>query len=336
MDFGAFSIISLIYVVIGIRIVAQLIQNWSATWDVRFTIADRQIVDQAAFFVLIPISVALHELGHAVAVWAFGGEVVDFGFYGFAGYVSYNPVGFSQVEQTIVAAAGTIVNLVLCLLALAVVFLKRPPLRAAFNELLLQFAVISGLNAFIVYPLLDVASGLNGDWRQMYDSGVPWLSAIIIVAQAAVLFGGYWLLTNPRMKARAASLTDVPPGLERGLLGGLKEGKVDAASLNPAEQVLHEAIERVASGWQEPVRTGIQRFPGGTAITLQWNLGPRQYVVAARTFANGTTDLVTVPVTTATPDGARPRVLHRWQMLPGTDELTLGLRLAMETAERES
>jgi hypothetical protein len=336
MDFGPFSIISLIYVIIGVRIVAQLIQNWGKVWDHQFTISDRQIVDQSAFFVLIPFSVALHELGHAVAVWAFGGEVLDFGFYGFAGYVSYNPFGFSAVEQTIVAAAGSLVNLVLCLLALAVVFLKRPPMRAAFNELLIQFTLISGVNAFIVYPLLDLASGLNGDWRQMYDSGVPWLSAVIIAVQVATLAAGYWLLTNPGMKARFARLTDVPPGLERGVLGGLKEGKVDAARLSPSEKVLHDAIERVASGWQEPVRTGIQRFHGGTAITLQWSLGPRQYVVAARTFANGTTDLVTIPTNAPSPDGVRPHLLHRWPVLPSSDELTLGLRLAMETAERES
>jgi hypothetical protein len=209
-------------------------------------------------------------------------------------------------------------------------------MRAAFNELLIQFTLISGVNAFIVYPLLDLASGLNGDWRQMYDSGVPWLSAIIIAVQAATLAAGYWLLTHPEMKARFAQLTDVPPGLERGALGGLREGKVDSARLSPSEKVLHDAIERVVSGWQEPVRTGIQRFQGGTAITMQWSLGPRQYVVAARTFANGTTDLVTIPTNASSPDGVRPRLLHRWQTLPSSDELTLGLRLAMETAERES
>ena len=335
MDFGPFAIISLIYVVIGVRIVADLVRNWSSVWDRRFTIGDRHIVDQSAFFVLIPVSVALHELGHAIAVWAFGGEVLDFGFYGFAGYVSYNPVGFSAVEKTVVAAAGALVNLVLLLAAIGIVLLRRPPMRAAFNELLIQFALITGANTFVVYPLLDLASGLNGDWRQVYDSGVPWLTALIVAIQVATLAGGYWLLTDPGMKARLAQLTDVPPGLERGVFGGLKEGKVDVARLSPAEQVLHEAIERVISGWQEPVRTGIQRFQGGTAITLQWNLGPRQYVVAARTFANGTTDLVTVPVDGPTPDGARPRLLHRWPVLPSTDELTLGLRLAMETATRE-
>ena len=48
---------------------------------------------------MVPISVALHELGHAVAIWSMGGEVVDFGYYGFAGYVSYYPCEFSAATS---------------------------------------------------------------------------------------------------------------------------------------------------------------------------------------------------------------------------------------------
>src|SRR5688572_25634014 len=125
MSFGAMTLFSLFYVVISVRVVYRLVGSWNAVWDKRFTQQDRSMVDEAAFFVLVPVSVALHELGHAVAVWGFGGEVVDFGFYGFAGYVSYYPSQFTEAERTIIAAAGTLVNLVLCLLALAVVFFKR-------------------------------------------------------------------------------------------------------------------------------------------------------------------------------------------------------------------
>jgi hypothetical protein len=153
-----------------------------------------------------------------------GGDVVDFGYYGFAGYVSYYPFQFSATQQTLIAAAGSLVNLVLCLASLAVVLLWKPPLRASINELLLQFAFLSGINAFIVYPLLDVASGMNGDWRQMYDSGVPWLTAVIVAVQALVLLAGYWLVTNPTMVSRAATLTEAPSGFVRGILGGLRPG----------------------------------------------------------------------------------------------------------------
>jgi hypothetical protein len=335
MPLGPFAFISLFYAVIGIRVVVRLVQSWRQVWDRQFTSTDRSLVDEAAFFVLIPISVALHEFGHAVAVWSMGGEVVDFGFYGFAGYVSYYPFEFTATQQTIVAAAGTLVNLALCLLAFGVVFFWRPPMRAAFNELLIQFAFLSGLNAFVVYPLLDVASGMNGDWRQMYDSGVPWLTGVIVAVQAAVLAIGYWLATNPRMKAQAARLTDVPSGFERGLLGGMRPGSIDPATLSPAEQALREATSRVSSGWSQPVSTHMQRYEGGTASVLEWGNPAGRRVVAIRVHANGRTELVRFHLV---PNGAAPRppqLLHAWPSVPPADELTLGLRVAMERADQE-
>lgn len=334
MGFSPFVFISLFYAVIGVRVIVRLVRSWGSVWDTRFTPQDRMLVDESAFFVLIPLSVALHELGHAVAIWSMGGEVIDFGYYGFAGYVSYFPFGFSATQQTIVAAAGTLVNLLLCLLALGAVFLIRTRFRSAINELLLQFVFLSGINAFVVYPLLDVISGLNGDWRQMYDSGVPWLTTLIVVAQATTLFAGYWLYTNARMKACIASLVDVPPGFERGLLGGLRPGRVDPGSLSPVERVLREAADRVASGWADPVRTDFQRFDGGTAIILQWSTGGRPRAMATRSMASGRTDLLALPAAPGDDGGTPPRLVHQWPTLPSEDDLTLGIRLAMETIDR--
>jgi len=334
MSFSPFIFISLFYAVIGVRVILRLIRSWRSVWDLRFTSQDRALVDESAFFVLVPISVALHELGHAAAIWSMGGQVVDFGYYGFAGYVSYFPAGFSNTQQTVIAASGVLVNLGLCLLALGAVFLIRSRMRSAVNELLLQFAMLSGINAFIVYPLLDIASGLNGDWRQMYDSGVPWLTTLIVGVQTAALATGYWLYTNPRMKARIASLVDIPPGHERGLLGGMRPGTVDPESLSPAERVLREAADRVASGWADPVRTDFQRFDGGTAVILQWANGGLPKAVATRTLANGRTDLLALSIGEGGDTSASPRLMHQWPNLPREDDLTLGIRLAMETVDR--
>jgi hypothetical protein len=336
MGFDGFVVISLIYGVIGIQAIYKLVRAWNATWDLNFTQQDRILVDQAAFFVLVPVSVLLHEGGHAVMVRAFGGEVTDFGFYGFAGYVSYNGFFFSLTEQMIVAAAGSAVNLILCAAAVGFVFLKRPPARAAINELLIQFAFISGLNAFVVYPVLDLASGLNGDWRQMYDGGVPWLTAIIVAIQAGVLLFGYWFYTNPSMKARVAALTDIPPGLDRGPMGGLKRGAVDTKSLSPSERTMHEAVQRVASGWHSPVRTGVQRFPQGTAVTLEWTDRNVPRVVAVRAFASGRADVVGFRVKGRGGEEVVPRSMHVWPYFPDVDAMTLALRLAMETMDRDN
>lgn len=329
MGLGPFTIISLIYVVIGIRSVSRLVSRWGAVWDRRFTVQDRQLVDEAAFFVLVPISVALHELGHAVAVWSFDGTVTDFGFYGFAGYVSFIPFGMSDVQLTVIAAAGSLVNLVLCLAAIGLVFLR--PFRAAVNELLVQFAVVSGANAFIVYPLLDLASGLNGDWRQMYGSGVPWLTAIIVAIQIGMIAAGFWLYSSGWARARLARLTDVPAGMQRGFFGGIQPGTIDVRALTPQERSLREASERVASGWPARVETGIQRFDTGTAMTLAWQRGSHGYAIAARSFASGRTDIVAL--TGRGVDG-RPHLIRGWAEPPTTDELTLALRIAMETVEQ--
>ncbi len=335
MPLGPFAILSLFYVVIGVRVVFRLVTSWSDVWDRRFTQRDRAIIDEAAFFVLIPVAVALHELGHAVAIWLMGEEVVDFGFYGFAGYVSYYPRFFTDLQQTVVAAAGSIVNLALCLAAFGIVFLKRRPYRAATNELLLQFGFLSGINAFVVYPILDLASGLNGDWRQMYDSGIPWLTGLIVVVQAGILYLGYWIATNSGTRAMTASRTDVPPGFERGLFGGIRPGRIDASTLSPSERAMQEASERVVSGWPVPVKSHVQRFDGGAAVVLEWSQGgPERHAIAARTFAGGRTEIVRLLPARQGDEPEPPRLMHQWPALPGSDQLTLGMRVAMEAAER--
>lgn len=333
MGLGPFVIISLIYAVIGIRSVVRTINSWEQVWDRKFSLKDRQMVDEAAFFVLVPVSVALHELGHAIAIWVYGGEVEGFGYYGFAGYVSFFPFGFTEIELTMISAAGSIVNLSLCAIALGLVFLRRNPFRAAINELLIQFAIISGANAFILYPLLDLASNMNGDWRQMYTSDVPWLTGIIVAVQVGVIAFGYWLFSSPRVKAQMAELTDVPVGMERGLLGGVRPGTIDVQTLSPQERVLRDATERVQSGWSSKVETGLQRFDGGTAMTVGWQRNSQTFAIAVRTFANDRTDVVAL---NTNPDvqHAHPHLIHAWPMLPTADELTIALRIAMESLEQ--
>src|SRR3954467_2147965 len=169
MDLGPFALLSVFYIILGIRLVYQLARNFRQTFDRNFTPQDRLLVDQAAFFILLPISVALHECGHAIAIRLFGGDILGWGFYGFAGYVEFDPSQFTAAQRIIIASAGIQVNLLLAALAVGAVFLKRPPFRAAINELLIQFVWISLLNALVLYPVLDFVAGMEGDWSQMYD-----------------------------------------------------------------------------------------------------------------------------------------------------------------------
>lgn len=327
MPLGPFGLISLFYAVLAVRCLWQLARSWSATWDRRFTPDDRLLVDQAAFFVLVPISVALHELGHAVAVWRLGGDVLGWGYFGFAGYVEFDPGQFDAAQRIFIASAGTLVNLLLGALALAVVFLKRPPLRAAFNELLIQFTVISLLNALVLYPLLDFASGLNGDWRQMYFGGVPSLSLLILVIHVSVLGALWWAWNDPRVRARIAALTD--GGGVHAPWSRPSAPTPARATLTPAERALAEAGDRVASGWPGPVRSGVQQTPDGPLLVLSWGSAGGRRAVLAR--ASG--DRVELDGAVVVGGRAQRRPVAVLPGSPSADELTLRLRLAMEAVD---
>lgn len=331
------------YAVLGVRFAMQFWPARKAIFDDRITHHDRSMIAQAAFFFLLPLSVLLHEFGHALAIWLFGGEVVDFGFYFFAGFVSYNPTGFSDTQQMLVAFAGTLMNIALIALAMGIVFFKNPPLRPAYNELLLQFSVISGLNALIVYPALDYASGLSGDWTQMYDGGAPWLTAVIVATQAGVIGLGVWLSRNSGMRARLAEKTGVERAEDRGLLGwnapqrqNRPRGKEDE-QLNDVEQTLSSAAARVASGWKTPIDGKLMRLADGSTLSLQWNSQGFARIAVLRADNQHRVAIIGGSIT-ETGNGSAPPASTRksWPRLPSEDELTMELRIAMEEIDRET
>ncbi|MGH2557976.1 MAG: site-2 protease family protein [Thermomicrobiales bacterium] len=341
MGFETLALISLFYAVVGVGVVTRIVRQRRAIFDLTFTDEDRRHVAEAAFFILLPISVALHELGHAVAVWSFGGEVVDFGFYVFAGFVGHQGF-YSDSERIVISLAGPAVNVVLSAAAVAVVFFRRPRLRPAYNELLLQFAVLSAINALVFYPLLDVISGLNGDWSQIYFGDVPALSTVIGVCHAAILGAGYWASRNPAMRHRLAELTGLPPGAERGLFGdigrvasGSSRAPAKRVNLSPAAKSLTEAGQRVASGWPLPVEASIHDRDGISAMALSWQSNNRRQTVVARGLPTGATEIWGAVETTKVTDPSPiyRRQMKQWTSMPSTDVLTMDLRLAMEEIE---
>lgn len=344
MPLGGFGLLSLFYVFIGIRFLFQFVPRRKAIFDNNFTPYDRSMLGQAAFFLLLPLSVALHELGHAVAVWVMGGKVLDFGFYFFSGYVSYNPTGFSAVQQTLIAFAGTFVNLLLLVFAVVVVFLKRPPLRAPWNELLLQFVFISGINALIFYPALDLLLNISGDWSQMYRSGIPWLTALIVIIQVGFIAAGWWGMKNPGVQARIATLTGLPSGSTmRMAFGGggqqavQKVEQIDAAKLSGAEHIVGSAISRVAAGWPGKTDTRIDRGQGTSVSSMNWQSNDANRTVAVILRPSGETAIVgSARALRDTGAPVNQGMLRSWPTIPNEDDLTLAVRIASEQVERWS
>src|SRR6476661_1383742 len=173
MGFNTFAILGLLMAVTGVRTARDIYRNRRAMFDDDFTDYDRRLIMMTAFYFLVPISVALHECGHALMVKYFHAQIIDYGFYFFAGFVSYQGY-LTSTQQVLIALAGPFVNVVLAAIALGFLILKRPPYRAPVNELLFQFIVLSIANTLIFYPVLDLLAGLEGDFHQMYFGGVRW------------------------------------------------------------------------------------------------------------------------------------------------------------------
>jgi hypothetical protein len=333
---GIFGLISLFYAVIGIGVIRQVIQRRKQLFDHNFTFADRALIDQAAFFILVPISVALHELGHAIAVWFFGGEVTDFGFYVFAGYVSHQG-RYTNDELILIALAGPFVNVILSLAAVAIVLLWKPPMRAAYNELLIEFAVISGINALIFYPMLDiVATGLEGDWTQIYRGGDPALSWAIGILHVGILAGSFWLSRYPPFRRRLAALTGLPPGSERGLLGrSARVGPAPPEEAPPVVEVMKEATNRIASGWPVQLEGRIQPAGDQVGLWLLWRTAGMTRGVTAITQLDGGAVIsgFAEPTSALGRSNVQTRPLSRMEGPFDANDLVLQLRVAMEQVE---
>src|SRR5215207_3972249 len=120
MDLGGIQLLGLLIAAFGIKVVAEIVRKRDKIFDDDITAEDRHRISQAAFFVVLPITVAFHELGHAALVKLFGAEITSWGFYFFSGFVGYR--GFvSDEEQILIAAAGVTVNLLLGVIAIALV-----------------------------------------------------------------------------------------------------------------------------------------------------------------------------------------------------------------------
>lgn len=341
MPLGGFGLLSLFYIFLGVRFLLQFIPRRKQIFDNDFTPYDRSMLGQAAFFVLLPVSVALHELGHAIAIWSMGGKVLDFGFYFFSGYVSYDPRGFSDVQRTLIAFAGTFVNLVLIVIALAIVFLKRPPLRAPWNELLLQFVFISGINALLFYPAMDLALGISGDWSQMYRSGVPWLTAIIVSTQVLFVAVGWWGMHNESVRNRIAKLTGLPAGASMRMAFGSGENRsagrptrLDPAKLTGSEKTMASAVTRVADGWPVRTATRLDYGQGSAVSSLIWQSNGADRTVSVIVRPNGETAITGNVFSRQNPGApAKLGMLRHWSSVPTEDELTMAVRIAAEEVD---
>jgi hypothetical protein len=351
-------IISLFYVLIGLRVARDTWRERVTIFDRAYTPRDRFMVSQAAFFLLVPVSVALHELGHAVAIWSFGGHVVDFGFYFFAGYVSYDDP-MTPVQHLVIAAAGSLVNVLIAVVVLSYVFFKPKPMRAAVNDLLITAAMLQAINALIFYPLLDFAADMEGDWKQMYSDEAGNWRWVVLAAHLGILGGALLLSRTAWFNRRLNQLTAMPPGVNRGMMGGgvfsapkAQRGAKRAPGATPAaqppaaqparrltlvEERLVESGKRVASGWNGAVINQLRSTPSASELLMVWSDGVTGVIrtAALRALPDGSGEIWGLLFTGSVqqPPVVRTRI-ERWDALPDENALTMALRIGMEQIAR--
>jgi len=150
-------------------------RNWSALWDDNVTKQDRELLMRFTIFLLLPIAVFLHELGHALATVSFGGKIAEFHYGILWGYVV--PQGsFSPLEILGIYLAGNLVEVLIGLLALLLTLFVRSP---AAVTVLTYFGLWTIGATLVLYPALSIA-GMYGDWSAIYTS--PLTSCKLIIA----------------------------------------------------------------------------------------------------------------------------------------------------------
>lgn len=186
--FGLFNIFSLIYIFRSLQLSVTIGREWSSVLQEPLTHRKKSLAEQASFFIAVPLGVFLHEFGHALAVWASGGQVAEFGYRVFWGYVV--PQGsFTPMQGWFISLAGTLGSLVF---GLGIWLLLKGNHRSTFSYFGLRAFRFQVYFSTIYYPIFTLL-GFEGDWRTIYDfSATPILSSLTAPLHLGLVLFFWW------------------------------------------------------------------------------------------------------------------------------------------------
>ncbi len=183
-----FIVISLLNVYYALRIGGNIRRRWTEFQREPLQTWQKRIIDQAAFFLGIPLGVIVHEVAHAVAIWFYGGRVVDAGYGFYWGYVVPDRL-FSPPQEWLISIAGTIGSLVY---GIVVWLLLRRIRRSSYQYFGLRVLRVHLIYSLIFYPVFTLVTFV-GDWKTIYDfNATPLLSGITLAVHAGALGLLYW------------------------------------------------------------------------------------------------------------------------------------------------
>ncbi len=277
-------------------------------------------------FALLPASIILHELGHAIAIWAVGREVLDFGFFFVYGYVSYNAFGLSPMEQGFIALAGPLVSVILGLVALAIGWFK--PTRTPINFMLLVFGALEIANILIFYPVVDAIGGVGdgGDWRQIYSTDTPAIGIPVAIFHIAILAGGLIAWRSERVRRGYAERTGQP-----------FRSEAQIGRRSELARIMAGAASIATDRWNHPVELVADAQRGGIQMVLRWqsNGFSRALMVHAPPLDSSDPHIEIHAAIRADEPGLPPyeRPLNRVDGEPNVEELARYIRRALDTVD---
>lgn len=181
--FSLFDILAIIYIFRSVQLGLQIWREWKRISSNPLTAYNKHIANQASYFIAVPIGVLIHEFSHAVAVWISGGQVIEFQYRAFWGYVV--PQGsFTPAQLWFIAVAGTVGSL---LFGVAIWLILRPARSITLRYFGLRAFRFQVYFSLIYYPLFTLI-GFDGDWKTIYDFwATPLLSGITAVLHVGIL-----------------------------------------------------------------------------------------------------------------------------------------------------
>lgn len=296
---GLFDVLALLYIFRSIQLTITIVRDRAAVVAEPLTRAKQSLAEQAAFFISVPFSVLVHESFHALAIWAFGGKVVEFGYRVFWGYVV--PEGqFTPVQDWVISIAGTIGSLLFGLVVWLVLRRNRSRTLQYFGLRTFRFQIYFSL---LYYPLFSLFLPI-GDWRTIYDFRLtPILSGVTLVVHIGLLVWFYLADRKGRFEMVAFATLAEQQRFERALY----------ASAAGDDQARFQVVEMMRRGGApHQAKTSLQDY------LAQHPDSPTGYLLLAFALTDGKGNV--------SPEAVK-NVERGLQLQPSPREAALGYRL---------
>ena len=165
----------------------RLVQNRKSFFDDSVTYEDIGLAWMVAIFLLTPVAVLTHELGHYFVAKHFGATGLELHHRGYWGFVTYQPgPAFDTGKKLMVSAAGPAVSVLWGFLSLALAVVL--PIRMVLKHTLAFFGWFGVFHTLVGYPLIDLTSGLEGDFHRIYTL-LPMPSTVVAGIIHGLLLG---------------------------------------------------------------------------------------------------------------------------------------------------